>query len=427
MALFIEINGVDRAAQVEWASVVVAYNLTSQVDTFNFTMRLAASQLPLIPSPPQTVVFREDTEVIFAGVIVQAPRQNVGNTGEVIVPVTAHDNQTLLTRKQIAATYENVTAGAIVRDIVAQVGNGFTTNGVQDGPVMKKYAINYRNAADAIEDIARLAGFDWFVSSTSTSRDVVFRAPGEAPEAWALTEEASTPFAASAPYSDLLYTEDVLQVRNVVTVKGARMDSDLVTQDVKADGVQRSFALTLGEVTEGSFIMKINGVGQLVGEEGVADVGTVDWLVNYKNRVVLAAKAGTPTPAAGATVSLVYRYFTQIITRARDEASIARFGEWEHTVTDEQITSRPVANAVAKAQLVYFAAPAMTIQYKTTRPGLTSGLRQRVNVPRLGVSSTFLLQNVELRLRGFTHSTTLMQGASVYLREWFVTGSKVVG
>lgn len=420
----ITINGVSRTLRIEWPSVTVQQILTSQVDTMTFTMRLPEGAYAECPTAGQAITFLDGTDKLFAGIVTTNPRSFVGNTGELMVQVTAQDFQAQLTRKLAAVAYDNRTAGYIAQDLLSQMPGsfGFTIGTVQAGPVLQKWTVNYQNINDALETLAKAVGFDWYIDY---DKRLFFydssAAMGNAP--WDLTEGAAAPYLSSAPYSDLQYQEDVTQVRNVVTVRGARTQSVLSTQREVGNGQSRNFVMNLGEVIRSSLTMNIGGVGQSVGEEGIIDPSLVSWLVNYKNRSIQAT-AGTPTPTSGAIIEFIYRYETQIIVTARNEPSIAIFGEWDHVIVNPEITDRTIAIQVAQADLRAFGTPAITASYTTSRPGLRSGLVQVLNIPRFGINARFVIRAVTMRPRAYTPGATLHQAAG-YFKQYAVELERV--
>lgn len=424
MSLTLRINGVDRTSRVPADSLRVTTVLTSQPDTLAFQLRLPPGATSEIPAPTQEVTLYDGAEQLFGGIIINSPRAALSRAGagDLLVTVTCQDYSALLTRKLIAEVFLNQTTGAIAADLVSRVP-GFSVAAAADGPLVKTYPVNYASVFDALTTLAQGNGMDWWVDSAKRLHWIE-AGSGVVTAAWNLTEQAGVPYTASASYADFQYGEDVTQIRNVVTVRGARTPSAVVSQKEVGNGQSRSWKVNLGKPLAGTLGMSIDGIGQLIGEEGQVDPEDYDWLVNYANASVQAAKAATPTPTAGQVIEFTYRYETQIISQARDYSSINRYGEWEHVIADENITSRDVANAVAKAQLRLYGNPGVTVRYTTTRPGLTSGVRQRVTIPRLGVNAVFLLRSVEMSLRGYSSESTTHQDAG-YFKQWLVMGEKV--
>ena len=416
------IAGVDRSDQVLWQTLERVSVLSSQVDTLQFSMRLTDAQLSSIPKPTQEVILEIAGVREFGGIIVNAPREFLGDsrTGEIVVQITAQDYQTLLNRRLATRTYQNQNAGAIVSDLVGIVG-GFNLANVQSGPLVADWRVNYQPLGDAIEDLAKTVGYEWWIDYY---KNVYFRQPANPNAPWDLIEDSSPPYVASAPYGNLTYIDDVSQIRNLVYVKGATVQSNLVQQRVTGDGITRVFGLTLGQrIVRGSLTMSIDGVAQTVGEKNQIDPGLVSWLVDYENRVV-EATSGTPTPANGASIVFQYRYESTILINARDNESINTYGIWESIVVNEDIKDRSVAIQVAKAALNDQAWPEIGLTYTTTRPGLAVGQVQRVNIPRLGISGDFLIREVRLRIPSYLSGNTGFQ-SNDYYRVWTISAQRL--
>lgn len=416
------IAGVDRSSQVLWQTLQRTAVLTSQVDTLQFSMRFTDAQLSSIPRPTQEVVLSIAGVKEFGGVIVNAPRAFLGDsrTGEIEVQVTAQDYQTLLGRRLAARSYQNQSAGSIVTDLVGIIG-GFNTANVQAGPMVTDWRVNYQTVADAIEALATATGYEWWIDY---NKNVYFQQPTAPTAPWNLTEAATPPYMATASYSNLVYIDDVSQVRNLVYVKGATVQSNIVTQRETGDGVTRAWGLTLGQkVVRGTLTMTVGGVAQTVGEKNQIDPSTVQWLVDYENRVV-EATSGTATPGSGVSIVFQYRYESTILINARDNESINTYGIWEHILVNEDIKSRETAIQVAKAELASSAWPDIGLQYSTTRPGLAVGQVQTVDIPRLGISGDFLIREVRLRTPSYLSGNTGYQ-SNEYYRVWDISAQRL--
>lgn len=422
MAMTLTIAGVDRSSQVLWQSLLRTAVITSQMDTLQFSMRLTDAQLSSLPRPTQEVILTIAGEREFGGIITNAPRAFLGDsrTGEIEVQVTAQDYQTLLARRLAARSYQNQSAGSIVIDLVGIVG-GFNTANVQAGPTMADWRVNYQTVADAVEALAKTTGYEWWVDY---NKNVYFQQPTAPSAPWNLIEASTPPYLASAPYSNLVYIDDISQVRNLVYVKGATVQSNIVTQRATGDGVTRAWGLILGQqIVKGSLIMNVGGVAQTVGEKNQVDPTTVQWLVDYENRVV-EATSGTATPGNGVSIVFQYRYESTILINARDNESIAAFGVWEHILVNEDIKDRNVAIQVAKAELADQAYPDIGLQYTTTRPGLAVGQVQTVDIPRLGISGDFLIKEVRLRTPSYLSGSTGFQ-SNDYYRVWDISAQRL--
>lgn len=422
MAMTLTINGVDRSSQVLWQSLQRTAIITTQMDTLQFSMRLTEAQLSDLPRPTQEIILVIAGVREFGGIIINAPRAFLGDsrTGEIEVQITAQDYQTLLARRLAARSYQNQSAGSIVTDLVGIVG-GFGTSNVQAGPTIPDWRVNYQTVADAIENLSKSTGYDWWIDYY---KDVYFQQLTTPNAPWNLTEDPGPPYLASAPYANLTYIDDVSQVRNLVYVRGSTAQSNIVTQREIGDGASRVFGLTLGQkVVRGTLTMTVGGVAQTVGEKNQIDPATVQWLVDYENRVV-EATTGTPTPNSGASIIFQYRYESTILINAQDSTSISTYGVWEHIIVNEDIKDRSTAIQVAKAELADQAYPDIGLQYTTTRPGLAVGQVQTVDIPRLGISGDYLIKQVRLRTPSYLSGNTGYQ-SNDYYRVWDISAQRL--
>lgn len=423
--LVVTINGVDRSIRVEFLTLQIQQILTSQIDTLTFAMRLPETALAERPIVGQVITVTEGAETLFGGIVVQNPRSFNRSTGETIVQVSAQDYQAQMTRKRVAQSFVNQTAGAIATALLAAMPGsyGFTAGTIEAGQTLQRWDVNYETVADALERLAKAVGFEWYVDYTKA---LYFYAAGSGSQAapWNLTEDATTPYLSSATYSDLNPGEDFTQLRNVITVRGAKTYSAIATQKEVSNGLQPNFVLNLGIVAPGSLTMTIAGVGQSIGEEGKIDPTLVQWLVNYQNRSVQATP-GTTIPASGIVIIFQYRYETQIIVTAKSDSSIAVYGEIEHVIVNLEIKDRVIATQVAKADLAYYGNPAETLKYTTTRKGLRAGMSQTVIIPRAGVSGSYLIRAVTISFQSWLTQNTQHQTVGEYFKRYAIDMERI--
>ena len=425
MAFSVTINAVDRSAYVIVSSLSIDDILTSQPNTARFDMFIPASAANSeLPTAGQEVIITSNAGVEFAGVIIQQPRGLADKTGNRRVQVSCMDYQFHLTRRRPALAWVDTTAGQIARDLLATVtGYGLTNGSIEEGPVLKKWVSNYQTVADALEQLANAVGFDWYLGYDKKLN--FFDATGSySGTAWDLTETLSgSTYLATAPYDNDQYNEDLSQVRNITTLIGARTPSALVTQSQFGNGASRNWVINAGEVIPSSLTMTVNGAGVTVGEEGIVDPTTVAYIVNYKNRSVQAT-AGTGTVAAGIAINFIYRYMQQVILVSKNDASIALYGEIEHVINAPDVTDKNIGTQIIAADLNLYGTPSISFSYDTYRAGLTSGMKQRINLPRQNVGGLFGIRSVRKQLLAYAPNGTQLQAAG-YVWRWSVTALKI--
>lgn len=429
MSLTVTIDGVDRTNRVILNSIEIQQALTSAVDTCIFAIRLPASAEAEIPDFTHEAIITLDGSRLFGGVVTTTNPMFDWGSDEITVDVSCQDFQYHLTRTLIADAFVSQTAGAIVRSIVTTAGTpyGITEGTIEDGPTIEAFAIDYEEAGQAIERLAEITGFEWYVDA---DKQLFFFSPASAvaDAPWQLTIPASGVDAATAPITNLRAPRDGTQYRNAITLRGAQSVSDLRTDTRTSSGVEREYVTSFPLVVPGSLTLTIAGVPQTVGVTNQDDPDLFAWMVSYAGRqdnlATITANAGTATPANGAAVVMQYRHFTQVIVQAQDDDAILERGRFEHILIREEIDTRQLASVVAQAELARWSRPADVLAYQTTRPGLRAGMRQRVTVPQLAIDADYLLRSVRVAVIAYAPDGMAFQ-ASGYALRWDVEGERV--
>lgn len=429
MSLTVTIDGVDRTARVILNSIEIQQALTSTVDTCTFALRLPAAAEAEIPDFTHEVIITLDASRLFGGVVTTTNPTLGWGGDEITVEVACQDFQYHLTRTLIADAFQNESAGSIVRSILTTAGTpyGITEGTIENGPTIEEFKIDYEEAGQAIERLAEITGFEWYVDAL---KRLYFFSPSSAvaDAPWELDIPAAGVEAASAPITSLRAPRDGTQYRNAITLRGAQSVSDTRTDTRTSSGVEREYVTSFPLVVPGSLTLTIAGVPQTVGVTNVDDPSLFDWMVNYAGRqdnlATITANAGTTTPANGAAVVMEYRHFTQVIVQAQDDAAILERGRFEHIIIREEIDTRQLASVVAQAELARWSRPADVLAYQTTRPGLRAGMRQQVTVPQLAIDAEYLIRSVRVSVMAYAPEGMAFQAAGYALR-WDVEGERV--
>lgn len=427
MALVLTINSVDRTSRVLLGSINIQQALTSAVDTLDFTMRLPAGASGEVPDFAQEVIVTLDGSRLFAGIVTGTNPTLDWGTNELLVDVAAQDYQFQLTRTLVVNAWVSQTAGAIVQSILTEAGApfGITAGTIEAGPVLEAYAVDYEEAGQAITRLAEAIGFEWYVDY---SKALHFFSPlsGATAAPWNLTIP-SAPSAASAPVENLRAPRDGTQYRNAITLRGAQSISDLRSDARTSSGVEREYVTSFPLVVPGTLTVTVNGVPQTVGVTGEDDPSLYQWMVAYSGRqdnlATIVATTGTTTPASGHAVVMQYRYYSQVIVQAQDDDAILARGRFEHVIIREEIDTRQYASVVAQAELARWSRPADVIGYRTTRPGLRAGMRQRVTVPQLSIDAEYLIRTVRINVGPYAPDGLAFQSAG-YALSWDVEGEQ---
>jgi len=238
------------------------------------------------------------------------------------------DYTTLMQRIQVNQVYQRQEAANIVKDVVQRFApyistSGVETTGIDVGPLT--FAARY--PAQAVADIAKLTGHEWFVDP---ARVLQFRDPTKSIHA-----SAQTVTDTSANFDNLVIEPQLDQVRNRIYVVGGKALSAEIVEHYDATGDEGgTFFLQHGvefaEISENlvdpTDFMTIDGIPQIVALQGVtdeADVPVGGFMLYKKYGLEGAGQVRTPSdrtdssgnPVSGTAIvaagsKVVFRYKT---------------------------------------------------------------------------------------------------------------------
>lgn len=381
----IEINGVERVADVELQSLAISDKLNEQANTAAFRMYDLHSLG--VPATDDEIIVRRNGYKIFAGNILNVTYEQLGRENDVI-SVSCVDYTHILDRRLVSMTIQETTDKAAIQTIIDQfaANEGIGTYFVAEAVTISQLTLNYVPVSQALKQIAELAGKSWYIDYDKQLHYFP-RQQGQAP--FQIT-------ANSALHKDLQVQKDSSRLRNRIFVRGGvERTTSPITETVVADGEQTQFLLAEKphdlEVT-------VNGVPKTVGIKNIDDAADFDFLMNFQEKYVEVASASTP--ANGDDIAFTYSYDVPILVSVEDSDSIAESGVYEFVILDQNIESTEQARARAVAELTDYAADIVDATYVTYEPGIRSGQYQRINIANKGVDEDYLVSSVVMRSLG---------------------------
>lgn len=389
MALVVTINGTDRTDKVAKDSLKIENILTRKRDSCKFKIVSHAGDT-YAPSLGQEVIITLNGTRVFGGIIVD--REQKALTYNLFEwQIVCDDYTRLLDRRLIPDTYENTTVDAILADIQTNyMPTGFTITNV-DCPVTVKYVrFNYVPVSKAIEQLAELAGYDWYVDY---SKDIHFFAPTTNPAAIDIEDNNG-----SHEYESLVIRTDNSQIRNAIVVRGGEYLGLSFTGEIEANGTDYVFPLPY-RFTE--FRATLTGDPLTIGTDYIDDPDTKDALYNFNEKVIKFKTGDTPT------VGSVLRYsglpHLPVIVKVKSQDSIATLsaseggdGISEYLIVDKSINSKQGARQRALAEIQIYASTLSEGEFRTETTGLKAGQRIRINSASRGVDQYFVINKVTL-------------------------------
>lgn len=372
--------------------------LSNEASTMRFTVAspvtVAKAWSPAVNDAVK--VFDNDgTTVLFLGTIIEVNRTIEGM--RVQFDCVAKDQTHKMDALTVLETYSNKTVNYIINDVVTKYCPGFTVAGVNCTTVIDAVKFNDLKPSECIKKLADMVGDHvWYVDYTS---DIKFFKKYSATAPFTL-EQNNDSFVGNT----LNIKRSIDQLRNSVYVRGGTVAGSTVTEQKKADGVQKQFSLykNMDNLT-----VKLNTVTQTLGTDGVDDPASKNALYNPTSGLL---KFYT-TPANGDTIEWSGNPVYNIKVLVEDLVSIGKYGRRQFRIVDESIKSTNSAKQRARAELTKYAERVNEGGFRTDRSGLKIGQEIRLNLPALGIDEYFIISRVTSVLRtpsAFQHEVSLI-------------------
>lgn len=378
------IAGVERIGDLERNQLDIQKALTYQIDTCSFSVKGAQ------PTEGEEVIVEEGGTRFFAGIINVVELDRIFPDKSIKVwRVDCDDYTSLLDRRLVVETYENMTADAIFLDIVTKYCPGFTTSGVQLGaPEVEYLQFDYIYPSECFKQICEYTGWSWqpdyykdlqlFDTNTYVQPGPMELVPG-------------------GKFSNFRHAVDIQGLRNRVYILGGKFLSDPQTFEYVADGKERVWVLAHEPHSPS---VQVSEVSKTIGLEHVDDEALYDFMYNQRDRYIRCSNQ-TTTPVDGATVAFTYKVPMDVISMVEDLPSqqalaVVQGGDgiYEHKIVDDSLITLEAAEAAGQADLREHANPQVRGSFATETDGWVPGQIVTINLPDRGVAGEFLVQKV---------------------------------
>ena len=277
-------------------------------------------------------------------------------------------------------------AGDMVRSIISTwlAPDGITDTGVIDGPALAAVEFSFATAEEALDTIARLAGYYWDIQPDYSLRffgRTTFSAP------WNIS-------AASANVRRIGALEAVFNRQNVANVVNVRMGQfigELTSETVTGDGVAVEFETTIAIAREP--VIALNGSAQTVGVSGV-DTGK-DWYWQQGTRSIQQDSGGVVLTGGDSLQIDYFPLYSDIFATVQDAANIASralvelsSGRYETVIESSTLSTRADGLALGQAYLDANKDDAVSLAISTLDPGLRIGQVINANLPFIGLGGS---------------------------------------
>lgn len=403
MTLSFLINGVEFNSNVFRQSLSVREAMQANGSTLNGVIQLSgALELPV---GGQNVKLYRDDVLEFAGRISLCERLYPYN--EMQYAISCVDYTPDFDAILLTETIDEPTVGDAIRVITGKVGRGFTSNNVVNGPdIADVVEAEAEQPTGLVTRLSESVEHQWYIDYF---RDVHFFYISDRP-----APVASIDFDTDVVnYSDLAVSEDVSQVKNVIYLSGAQVES--AHRDSKtwvADGDTRFFPLNYQPVSllkttvlvDGFPIkLELDSVNSQAGDggSGVAAYLCLDnWGIRFPDN---------SPPIKDALIDTIYTYAMDALVKVEDPKSIAMMRERENTADAPSngrhefkfevpdlglVESEAVIVEYGNLLLARYANPLFTISFDSLTQGWARGQTFRAVSARHGLDTDMYISSV---------------------------------
>lgn len=389
---------INRVVTVSGQPVIIQQNTLNITDRIN--ARSTASFTVFSPNNErkftvgEEVVVTDEGKTIFAGTV-SSVHEASETKNDMFYNISAVDFCQLVDKRVVAKTYENKTAGFIVRDMIDSVfwEEGITAGNILEGPLIKKAVFNYASGNEALDQIKDITGLNWNIDHNKKLH-LFDRSEYIAP--FRLTDT-------SYNYKGLQIRTYRGEYRNRQYVRaGKDVTQELTEQPTpKPDGVSRNF-FTRFPIAEQPRIF-INGV-----EVDPVDIGVngldknKKWYFSYNSNTI--THDNDEPVLTNETLSVIYKGLYPIIVVAENPAGVEErkeieggSGVYENIQLSQEINLKDVALSYANGLLAKYGVIPKVATFSTYHKGLKAGQLLTIRNMKHGIRGTFLIEEVSAR------------------------------
>jgi len=312
-------------------------------------------------------------QTLFAGV---ANKPGIDKTDGVTVrTVEVLGYKKIFDRLNVGKAYAAGTdAGDIIKDIITNFAPGFggDFSFIEDGPAMGKVIFNWILPSEAINRLAKAAGYDWYIDF---QKRVHFTARESVTAAKNVTETSNF-------HKNFKFDIDLSNFCNQVVVRGGTYQTDLQTFEEVGDGVKTQFLLP--DKPQDITVYVDTGAGYVEKTLGIKFEGetpTTEFVVNYQEAYIENGTHAVLTDPD--KIKVTYKYQAPVRVKVQNLQSItatkAKFPELapdgviEKVIDDAKIDSRELAYDLAQAELDAYSNPVISGAFITYDPTFSRG------------------------------------------------------
>lgn len=346
--------------------------------------------------PGMDFVIYDDVTKIATGTI-ESSAEETDSTGSIkYVAVSCVDFSQLIDKRIVYDTFENELAGNIVRVLLNTffVHEGIAEGTIQDGPQISKAVFNYDNGNVALNYLAELTGYSWFIDNEKKLNffeKSTFQAPFE------INDESNN-------FRNLKVKKTRAQYRNRQYVRAGLDTTQLINKEKptpKPDGVSRNFFVRF-PVADKPMIF-IDGVQVHPDEIGVNGFDqNKKFYFSYNSNQITQDNSLPELSVELLEVS--YRGLIPIIVVADNPSEFdsrkqleGGTGIYESVIQEQNVNSRDAALELANAKLDRYGIIPKVITFNTYEHGLKAGQLLPIQNSQHNINDSFLIESVNAR------------------------------
>ena len=364
----------------------------------------------------------DDDELLFNGFVDTVEASRIGLNGTRRQDLSCVDLHWAADKRVIAAAYTDMTAGDIVRDILATILNAEDVweGTIEDGPVVRAISFNYVPVSDALTELAQRAGFWWAIDQFH-SLHFANPVPGFivwAGDAGALAGDANSlageagesgelDIASVALADSVVVRRHAHSYRNRQWIRAARDQTVLQIETRAGDGEATAFLLSFAVAQEP--VVEVSRAGGAYVTETVGAAGIQEdrqWRYSYGSHTI-SQGAGEAVLSSADRVRVSYNGMFSIIATVQNEpeqyeraAIEGNTGIVERVLADSSIDSGSAAFQLAAELLAYHGRNALEVMFETrSRTDLRPGQLMYATLPEAGID------NEEVMIASVEHFT----------------------
>jgi hypothetical protein len=373
---------------------------------------------PALVRNGEVVIFDSNGDRVYGGYAVKFSDQTDRTT--IYTKIECHDYWQALDRVLITEVFTGVTDLEIITALLKKHAPWVDRSLIPTRKTAFFFSLRrYRNETllKALQSIIDITGYTAWIDNNKRFHYV------------APTENSSAPFGLSntpnfrttMQFGVDSYEQDDTAAINRVYFHGGKRPSEDFEQDLstQANGRNDTFVLAYYPriASDGKIHVYVNGtelqLGYSPGAEDqnklIREGGTAEVLVNPD---ALTLTFNTP-PAAGSTVSCVYRYQLPLVLVVTDEKSRRYYGQYlDGSLSNDTVFDPQIAIQRARVLLYEQAYGLVSLKVRCWRAGLRAGQIIRVDHSIRGIHGSFLIQSVDTKpLGGGVFEYTLQLGS----------------